>query len=218
MNTIRVDICGGAREGKSALVARLGTVVAAEGKRFIVAESANDEHYTSNLRDGAPIADVIVIVVDARQGITAATRRHGFFASLLAVRQVILAVNKMDLVDDAQAAYARISELEPNPELEKTIDRILSIKARHLTFFEPQSEYRLGASVGAQKLARKRLKKSAWPIGADELPMSDRQYFFDRLFRSSTGLAESIDTAIDGLPGLTGLGLIARAAGTRSAA
>ena len=47
---------------------------------------------------------------------------------------------------------------------------------------------------------------------------SDRQYFFDRLFRSSTGLAESIDTAIDGLPGLTGLGLIARAAGTRSAA
>jgi hypothetical protein len=117
-----------------------------------------------------------------------------------------------------QAAYARISELEPNPELEKTIETILSIKARHLTFFEPQSEYRLGASVGAQKLARKRLKKSAWPIGADELPTSDRQYFFDRLFRSSAGLAESIDTAIDGLPGLTGLGLISRAAGTRSAA
>ena len=88
MNTIRVDICGGAREGKSALVARLGTVAAVEGKRFIVAESANDEQYTTNLRDGAPIADVSVIVVDARQGITAATRRHGFFASLLAVRQV----------------------------------------------------------------------------------------------------------------------------------
>jgi bifunctional enzyme CysN/CysC len=110
MNTIRVDICGGAREGKSALVARLGTVAAVEGKRFLVAESANDEHYTTNLRDGAPIADVSVIVVDARQGITAATRRHGFFASLLAVRQVILAVNKTDLVDDAQAAYARIDD------------------------------------------------------------------------------------------------------------
>jgi bifunctional enzyme CysN/CysC len=110
MNTIRVDICGGAREGKSALVARLGTVAAVEGKRFIVAESANDEHYMTNLRDGAPIADVSVVVVDARQGITAATRRHGFFASLLAVRQVILAVNKMDLVDDAEAAFARIDD------------------------------------------------------------------------------------------------------------
>jgi len=110
MNTIRVDICGGAREGKSALVARLGTVVAAEGKRFLVAESANDEHYTSNLRDRAPIADVSVIVVDARHGVTAATRRHGFFAALLAVRQVVLAVNKMDLVDDAHGAFARIEE------------------------------------------------------------------------------------------------------------
>jgi bifunctional enzyme CysN/CysC len=110
MNTIRVDICGGAREGKSALVARLGSVAAAEGKRFVVTESANDEHYTSNLRDGAPIADVSVIVVDARHGVTAATRRHGFFAALLAVRRVVLAVNKMDLADDAQAAFARIDD------------------------------------------------------------------------------------------------------------
>ncbi len=112
MNTIRIDICGGAREGKSALVARLGTVPAGPGeaKRFIVAESASDEHYTRNLRDGAPIADVSVIVVDARQGVTAATRRHGFFASLLAVRHVVLAVNKMDLVSDAQDAFARIDD------------------------------------------------------------------------------------------------------------
>jgi hypothetical protein len=117
-----------------------------------------------------------------------------------------------------QAAYARIAELEPNPELEKAIETILSIKARHLTFFEPQSEFRLAASNAAQKLTRVRLKRSAWPIGAGELPSADRNFFFDRLFRSSAGLAESIDTAIDGLPGLTGLGLIARAAGTRSAA
>ena len=81
-----------------------------EGKRFVVVESASDEHYTRNLRDGAPIADVSVVVVDARHGLTAATRRHGFFASLLAVRHVVLAVNKMDLVDDAQAAFARIDD------------------------------------------------------------------------------------------------------------
>jgi len=116
-----------------------------------------------------------------------------------------------------QAAYSRIAELEDNAELKRTMDTILTIKARHLTFFEPQSEYRLGASARAKSLTRSRLKKSAWPIGADELPTTERHFFFDRLFRSSPGLAESIDTAIDGLPGLSGLGLIARAAGTRSA-
>lgn len=117
-----------------------------------------------------------------------------------------------------QAAYARIAEREPHAELDATMQRVLGIKARHLTFFEPQSEYRLGASSTARSLARRRLARLAWPIGADELPTSDSQFFFDYLFRSSPGLAESIDSAIDGLPGLSGLGLIARAAGTRSAA
>lgn len=117
-----------------------------------------------------------------------------------------------------QAAYARIGELADNAELSTTVETILGIKARHLTFFEPQSEYRLGASSHARTLARKRLKRAVWPIGAEELPEGERAFFFDRLFRSSPGLAQSIDTAIDGLPGLSGLGLVARAAGTRSAA
>src|SRR5262245_63378937 len=110
MQPIRVDICGGARDGKSALIARLEADGAAARKRFIVVEAANDEQYTRNLAEGAPIADIAVIVVDARQGVTAATRRHGFFAALLAIRRVVLAVNKMDLADDAQAAYARIDD------------------------------------------------------------------------------------------------------------
>lgn len=117
-----------------------------------------------------------------------------------------------------QAAYARIAELEPNDELSTTIDTILNIKARHLTFFEPQSEFRLAASTKAQKLTRSRLRKAAWPIGADDLPKRDAQFFFDRLFRSSPGLAKSIDEAIDGLPGLRGLGLMQRTEGSRAAA
>jgi len=110
-----------------------------------------------------------------------------------------------------QAAYARIAELEPNAELQKTTDTILEIKARHLTFFEPQSEYRLSASTRAQKLTRSRLRKSDWPIGADELPRADAQFFYERIFRTSPGLATSIDDAIDGLPGLRGLHLIEKA-------
>ena len=110
MQTIRVDICGGARDGKSALIARLSSGAPTDRNQFVVAESANDEHYTRNLAAGAPIADVSVVVVDARNGVTAATRRHGFFAALLAVRNIVLAVNKMDLVADAQAAFGRIDD------------------------------------------------------------------------------------------------------------
>ena len=110
MITVRVDICGGARDGKSALITSLGTGVAPEGRRFVVVESTSDEQYTRNLAAGAPIADILVVVVDARQGVTAATRRHGFFAGLLAIKHVVLAVNKMDLVDDAENTFARIDE------------------------------------------------------------------------------------------------------------
>jgi len=110
MATLRVDICGGAREGKSALIASLGSGVIGDGKQLAVVEAANDEQYTRNLAARAPIADVNVIVVDARQGITAATRRHGFFAALIAVRHVVLAVNKMDLVSDPEGAFARIDD------------------------------------------------------------------------------------------------------------
>jgi hypothetical protein len=117
-----------------------------------------------------------------------------------------------------QAAYARIAELESNAELTTTIDTILNIKARHLSFFEPQSEYRLSASKGARALTRRRLRASAWPIGADDLPRVDREYFYDRIFRSAPDLAKNIDEAVDSLPGLRGLHLVERAAGTRAAA
>jgi len=110
MATVRVDICGGAREGKSALITSLGSGVIGDGKQLAVVEAANDEQYTRNLAARAPIADVNVIVVDARQGVTAATRRHGFFAALIGVRQVVLAVNKMDLVSDSEGAFARIDD------------------------------------------------------------------------------------------------------------
>jgi bifunctional enzyme CysN/CysC len=109
MPTVRVDISGGPRDGKSALIARLGAGVAGD-KRLAVVEAANDEPYTRSLLAREPIADVNVIVADARQGITTATRRHAFFAALLAVRQVVLAVNKMDLVDAPQAVFTAIED------------------------------------------------------------------------------------------------------------
>ncbi len=109
MPTVRIDVCGGARDGKSALIASLGAGLTG-GTPFTVVEAANDEQYTRNLAARTPVADVSVIVVDARQGVSAATRRHGFFAALLAVRHVVLAVNKMDLVAEPQATFTRIDD------------------------------------------------------------------------------------------------------------
>ena len=79
-------------------------------RRSPVVEAATDEQYTRNLAARTPIADVNVIVVDARQGISAATRRHGFFAGLLAVRQVVLAVEQDGSRHRAARPFARIDD------------------------------------------------------------------------------------------------------------
>ena len=67
-------------------------------RKFIVADTPGHEQYTRNMVTGASTADVAVILVDAKQGILVQTRRHSFLTSLLGVKHVVLAVNKMDLV------------------------------------------------------------------------------------------------------------------------
>ena len=78
-------------------------------RKFIVADTPGHEQYTRNMATGASTADLAVILVDARQGILPQTRRHAFIASLLGIRHVVLAVNKIDLVDYSQATFDAIS-------------------------------------------------------------------------------------------------------------
>ena len=68
-------------------------------RKFIIADTPGHEQYTRNMATGASTADLAVILVDATKGILAQTRRHAFIASLLGIRHVLAAVNKMDLVD-----------------------------------------------------------------------------------------------------------------------
>jgi bifunctional enzyme CysN/CysC len=79
-------------------------------RKFIVADTPGHEQYTRNMVTGASTADVAVILVDATQGVLTQTRRHSFIASLLGIKHVVLAVNKMDLVDFDQAAFQHIVE------------------------------------------------------------------------------------------------------------
>jgi bifunctional enzyme CysN/CysC len=77
-------------------------------RHFIVADTPGHEQYTRNMATGASTADVAVILVDARLGLLPQTRRHSFIVSMLGVRRVMIAINKMDLVDYSQAVYDAI--------------------------------------------------------------------------------------------------------------
>jgi len=77
-------------------------------RKFIVADTPGHEQYTRNMVTGASTADLAVILVDARKGVLTQTRRHSYLVSLMGIRRVVLAVNKMDLVDYSQKDFDRI--------------------------------------------------------------------------------------------------------------
>ncbi len=81
---------------------------ATEKRKFIVADCPGHEQYTRNMITGASTADLAVILVDARKGVLTQTRRHSYLAKLIGIRNVVLAVNKMDLVGYDQAIFNRI--------------------------------------------------------------------------------------------------------------
>jgi bifunctional enzyme CysN/CysC len=77
-------------------------------RKFIVADCPGHEQYTRNMATGASTADLAVVLVDARKGLLTQTRRHSYIVSLLGIRHVVLAVNKMDLVDFDPTVFAAI--------------------------------------------------------------------------------------------------------------
>jgi bifunctional enzyme CysN/CysC len=77
-------------------------------RSFIVADTPGHEQYTRNMATGASNSDVAVILVDARKGVLAQTKRHSYICSLLGIRHVVLAVNKIDLVDYSEEVFHKI--------------------------------------------------------------------------------------------------------------
>ncbi len=77
-------------------------------RKFIVADTPGHAQYTRNMATGASTADLAIVLVDARQGVLTQTRRHSFIAAALGIRHIVLAVNKIDLVDFSQEAFERI--------------------------------------------------------------------------------------------------------------
>jgi bifunctional enzyme CysN/CysC len=79
-----------------------------EKRKFIVADCPGHEQYTRNMVTGASTADLAVILIDARKGVLVQTRRHSYLCHLIGIKNLVLAVNKMDLVDYDQKVYDRI--------------------------------------------------------------------------------------------------------------
>jgi bifunctional enzyme CysN/CysC len=81
---------------------------ATETRKFIVADTPGHEQYTRNMVTGASTADVAVILIDARKGVLKQTRRHSYLVSLLGIRKIVLAINKMDLVEFSESRFNEI--------------------------------------------------------------------------------------------------------------
>ena len=77
-------------------------------RKFIIADTPGHEQYTRNMATGASTCDLAIILVDARYGVQTQTRRHSFIASLLGIKHIVVAINKMDLMGFDQSVFERI--------------------------------------------------------------------------------------------------------------
>lgn len=83
---------------------------ATEKRKFIIADCPGHEQYTRNMATGASNCDLAIVMIDARYGVQTQTKRHSYIASLLGIKHIIVAVNKMDLVDYSQDEYRKIKD------------------------------------------------------------------------------------------------------------
>lgn len=139
------------------------------------------------------------------------TIRESVYANIVGVPMIAVHM-AMGTVDEwvTRAAYRRIAQLDPHPELVALLTTLADAKERQLQFFEPQARYRLTDSAQARRIARRRLPRTSWPIGARSQPRDRDREFYATVFTPAD--IDALDADIDTLPGLSGLGLIRKAA------
>ena len=99
-----------------------------KNRKFIVADTPGHEEYTRNMATGASTADVAILLIDARKGVLTQTRRHAFIVSMLGVRKIVLAINKLDLMDYSQKVYEEIvKEFQKFADEKLDLDEVIPI-------------------------------------------------------------------------------------------
>lgn len=121
-------------------------------RKFIVADTPGHEQYTRNMVTGASTADVAILLVDARNGLQTQTRRHAFLASLMGIRHVALAINKMDLVGFSAETYAGIEQAfadfaQPFGFESITALPISALRGDNITTRSPQTRWYQGPTL-----------------------------------------------------------------------
>jgi len=132
--------------------------------------------------------------------------------SFLAVLMTWGAVNEWT----TQAGYGRLAQLADHPVLSELLKRIMRQEGLHIDFYSSQAAARLERDRRAQRLTRFALDRLWQPVGANVMPPAEVEHLIAHLFSGEEGRAatERIDRRIDRLPGLEGLGIVSRAAGT----
>ena len=126
-------------------------------RAFIVADTPGHEQYTRNMATGASNCDLAVLLVDCRKGLLAQTHRHATIVSLLGIRHVVLAVNKIDLVGYDQAPF------------EKIVGRISRLSRRRSDL---RHALQFRSRRGSATTSRKRATKTPWYSGPDSARLS----------------------------------------------
>src|SRR5580700_4230075 len=129
-------------------------------RKFIIADTPGHEQYTRNMVTGASTADLAIILIDARNGVMVQSKRHGYIAKLLGIPHLVVAVNKMDLVDfkedvyekikkDYEAFFQRLSEEHPSRPLLKDLTFIpmSALKGDNVTVKSPATPWYKGPSL-----------------------------------------------------------------------
>ncbi|HET9732336.1 MAG TPA: sulfate adenylyltransferase subunit CysN [Acidimicrobiales bacterium] len=123
-----------------------------EKRKFIVADTPGHEQYTRNMVTGASTAELAVILIDARKGVLTQTRRHSYLVSLLGIRHIVLAVNKLDLVDYSEDAFRRIEEDYRSFAMDIGLERVVCIpmsalRGDNITEPSPNTPWYAGPSL-----------------------------------------------------------------------
>jgi bifunctional enzyme CysN/CysC len=182
-------------------------------RSFIVADTPGHEHYTRNMATGASTAQLAIILIDARKGVLVQTRRHSLICSLLGIRHVIVAVNKMDLVDYRQDTFAAIAadyaafagkmnfaSIAPIPISARFGDNVTAASANmpwysgptlveHLETIEPQPD---GADAGSFRFPVQWVNRLPEFRGYAGTVASGRITVGDQVAVATTGQASSI--------------------------
>ena len=172
-------------------------------RKFIVADTPGHEQYTRNMATGASTADLAILLVDARNGIMTQTKRHSFIVSLLGIKKVILAINKMDLVNYDQKTYQQIDQHYRDFAENLNFDHIQSIPISALkgdnvyeksTMMKWYAEQTLFSYLETVKVTSSRSSKFILPVQRVNRPNLDFRGYSGTIASGNIKVGEEIQT------------------------